>query len=347
MTVLTQSRAVAAGVMMLFAGITPGRADPAAPPAPAPAASPTYLDQGGLWTDTERRAFYVQDQGSELMPLAWLKALKQADGTPFLAGSLARYGYLPNPDSRDDLPVGFTFAGPAGGEIAGMTCAACHTRQIVAQGRAYRVDGGPAIVDFQSLLHDLDAAFGRTLAAPAEFEVFAKAVLGPGAQDPNAVHTLSILAQDWYYRFHTLISRALPDPGWGPARLDAVGMIFNRVTGLDIGVPPNTVIPENIRKADAPTRYPFLWNAPIQDRTQWPGFAKNGNDVLALSRNLGEVLGVFGRFHPRKDPFKILTGYDYLSDNSANFDGLRRLEDKVKKIGPPKWPFDLDMTLVR
>ena len=25
-------------------------------------------------------------------------------------------------------------------------------------------------------------------------------------------------------------------------------------------------------------RYPFLWNAAIQDQTQWPGFADNGND---------------------------------------------------------------------
>ncbi|MGB8900889.1 MAG: hypothetical protein WCC90_17330, partial [Methylocella sp.] len=42
------------------------------------------------------------------------------------------------------------------------------------------------------------------------------------------------------------------------------------------------------------TRYPFLWNAARQDKTQWPGFAKNGIDLLGLARNLGEVYGVFG-----------------------------------------------------
>lgn len=316
------------------------------PVARAQSAPLEYVDQGSEWGDGVRRAFYLQGQGSELMPLAWLKALKQPDGTPFLAGSLSRYGYLPNPDSRDDLPVGFTFAGPAGGEIAGLTCAACHTRQITVGGKAYRIDGGPAIADFQSLLSDLDAAVGAVIASEAAFEPFAKAVLGEAANDKDAVENLSFFVKAWYDRYHTLMARALPTTPWGPARLDAVGMIFNRVTGLDIGVPPNTMIPDNIRVADAPTRYPFLWNAPRQDRTQWPGFAENGNDSLALSRNLGEVLGVFGRFHPRPDPFKVLLNYDYLSDNSANFNGLRLLEDAVKKIGPPRWPWPLQAALV-
>lgn len=30
----------------------------------------------------------------------------------------------------------------------GMTCTACHTRQIEVAGIAYRIDGGPALVDF-------------------------------------------------------------------------------------------------------------------------------------------------------------------------------------------------------
>ncbi|GJE11765.1 di-heme-cytochrome C peroxidase [Methylobacterium longum] len=316
------------------------------PAARAQSTPPISVDQGSDWDDRVRRAFYLQSQGSELMPLAWLKALKRTDGTPFLAGSLSRYGYLPNPDSRDDLPVGFTFAGPAGGEIAGMTCAACHTRQITVDGKAYRIDGGPAIADFQSLLSDLDVSMAAVVASEAAFQPFARTVLGKAAEDADAVQNLSFFVKAWYDRYHTLMTRALPKTPWGPARLDAVGMIFNRVTGLDIGVPPNTMIPDNIRVADAPTRYPFLWNAPRQDRTQWPGFAENGNDSLALSRNLGEVLGVFGRFHPRPDPFKVLLRYDYLSDNSANFNGLRLLEDAVKKIGPPRWPWTLQATLV-
>jgi hypothetical protein len=117
-------------------------------------------------------------------------------------------------------------------------------------------------------------------------------------------------------------------------------MIFNRLTGLDIGPPPNYLIPDNIKPADAPVRYPFLWNAPIQDQTQWPGFADNGNDILALARNLGEVFGVFAVFAP-----KIEGPFVNFLDNSANFDGLSRLEDLIKQIGPPKWLRALDINL--
>jgi mono/diheme cytochrome c family protein len=148
----------------------------------------------------------------------------------------------------------------------------------------------------------------------------------------------------WYLRYHTLIQKALPKTPWGPARLDAVAMIFNRLTGLDIGPPPSYLIADNIKPAVAPVRYPFLWNAPVQDKTQWPGFADNGNDLLGLSRNLGEVFGVFAEFHPRKDPFRLLK-VNYLDNNSANFQGLGALEGLVKRLGPPKWPFAIDTAL--
>jgi mono/diheme cytochrome c family protein len=55
------------------------------------------------------------------------EAFKQANGQPFLADSLARYGYLPNPANGNGLPVGFTETGAAGLQVVGMTCSACHT----------------------------------------------------------------------------------------------------------------------------------------------------------------------------------------------------------------------------
>jgi hypothetical protein len=303
--------------------------------------APEFVNQGPNWTSVTRADFYSHDQGSKMIPLGWLRALKQPNGQPFLGDSLARYGYLPNPANSNGLPVGFTASGPAGSQTVGMTCAACHSRQITAEGKAYRIDGGPAIVDFQSFLTDLDTAVGQILAGDAVFKSFAAAVLGSATPDPDDVSALRQDVDAWYLRYHTLITRALPTPAWGPARLDAVGMIFNRLTGLDLGPPPSYLLPNNIKRADAPVRYPFLWNAPVQDKTQWPGFADNGNDILGLARNLGEVFGVFGVFAPTNDGFVV----NYLSDNSANFDGLTKLEDLLKQIGPPKWPWLLDTNL--
>ena len=314
--------------------------------AAAPLAAQTvYVDQGAKWTTNLRNQFYIQDQGARIMPITWMRALTLPDGSAFLGDALQRYGYLPLPGQGEaDLPVGFSTNGEGADMAVGMTCSACHTRQIEVNGTAYRIDGGPGIVDFQSFLKDLDDAVLAVLADDAGFAAFAEKVLGGGA-DPSRVEALKAQVIVWSNRFHTLIERSLPDPAWGPARLDAVSMIFNRLTGLDIGeASDDYLIPDNIAVADAPTRYPFLWNAAKQDFTQWPGFAKNGNDLLGLARNLGEVYGVFGEFHPQP-PKGLFFNRDYISVNSANFDGLRALEDWIWEIGAPRWPWELDQAL--
>src|SRR5438445_8161533 len=152
----------------LFTGSAVWAADPA----------PVLTSQGPNWTAATRTDFYTRDQGSRMIPLAWLQALKQSNGLPCLADSLARYGYLPNdPPNSNGLPIGFTASGASGVQIAGITCSACHTRQITAEGKSYRIDGGPAIVDFQGFLTDLDSSVGQVLANDATFNSFAGAAL--------------------------------------------------------------------------------------------------------------------------------------------------------------------------
>ncbi len=308
-------------------------------------AQTVFVEQGSEWNSFNRSAFYTQDQGSRIMPLAWMRALLLPDGTGFLNDSLTRYGYLANPNSpTSDVPVGFSVAQYQGMPSIGMTCAACHTRQIEVNNTPYRIDGGPGIVDFQSFLADLDTAVALVLSEDANFDVFAGQAIGTAASDEDKAQ-LKVAVELWHLRFNTLTSRALPDPAWGPGRLDAVSMIFNRLAGLDIGPPPTYLIPENIYPADAPTRYPFLWNAARQDKTQWPGFADNGNDLLGLARNLGEVYGVFGVLHPTKTTGLSILNRDYLGANSANFEGLSHLEELIWKIGPPAWPWEINDTL--
>lgn len=305
-----------------------------------------YTDQGKNWSAMDRAMYYTQDQGSRLMPLSWLKALTLPDGSPFLTQSLSRYGYLPMTGPNQGLPVGFTSTGPAGREQVGMTCAACHTREIRVSGTRYRVDGGPALVDFHRLLVDLDEATQRLANDPAAFDNFAKIVLGPDYEDPTSRDLLKLEFDLWSKRFHAIVSRGVPNEPWGVGRLDAVGMIFNRLTGLDLGETSDRIIEANIQSADAPVRYPFLWNAAVQDRTQWPGFAANGSDILGLARNVGEVYGVFGEFTPVKDSWSLL-GIDYLKGNSVNFSGLSTLEGLIKKLGPPAYPFPIDKALAQ
>src|SRR5205085_2464269 len=139
----------------------------------------------------------------------------------------------------------------------------------------------------------------------------------------------------WVKQFGDFMDASLPRSPWGPGRLDAFGMIFNRVAARDLGVPAN------FKSADAPVSYPFLWNASRQDHTQWNGGVKNGLFIQALGRNTGEVFGVFADFKPKKlpiiGPIPII---DY-KDNSADFAGLQTLEEKIAALKPPPWPRDL------
>jgi hypothetical protein len=311
----------------------------------AQSTAPIKVDQGLTWTEAVRKNFYSRDQGSRLIPLAWLKALKHPNGEPFLADGLARYGYLPDDaNPQRGLPIGFSVAREKEGDVVGLTCAACHTRQIEVEGKAYRIDGGPAIADLGALWAELNAAVHRALASEQSFADFAKSALG-ASPSPQQIAALRKAVEEWSAPFDAITQEGLlKAKPWGLGRLDAVGMIFNRVAGLDIGPPPTFILKENMKPADAPVRPPFLWNASIQDRTQWPGFAENGNTILALSRNLGEVYGVFGIFHPKQNDARPL-GFDYDADNSANFAGLLSLEQSIERLGPPRWPWPVDRNL--
>jgi hypothetical protein len=332
---------IAAALILQF-----GHPPPASSAAPAVTSGQSIaVDQGTAWTPTERAAYYSQDQGSRLMPLSWIFVLKQSSGDGFMADKLARYGYLVNGENpASNLPVGFTLNSAAGQTFVGMTCSACHTRQIEVGSANYRIDGGPAIADFQSFMADLDQAVGRVLGDNTAFANFAAAVLA-GQPNTAQVADLRQQVQAWYTPYHAIVSGGLPAKPWGPSRLDAVGMIFDRLTGLDIGPTPDHIIAANIQPADAPVRYPFLWNASRQDQTQWPGFAANGDGLLALARNTGEVFGVFAQFHPTPDMLKPVLKVNYKGDNSANPEGLLVLEDLITRIGPPVWPWTHDETL--
>jgi mono/diheme cytochrome c family protein len=303
--------------------------------------NPIKIDQGPDWSSASRAEFYSVDQGSRIMPLAWMKALKHK-GSPFLADSLTRYGYLRSDrGSEPELPIGFVAAGAPGKEMVGMTCAACHTRELTYRGQRLRVDGGPAIADFQAFLQDLDTSVSAVLASDEAFRGFAETIIGNTAE-PADIAALKTEVGAWESRYHTIVSRSLDGVSWGPSRLDAVSMILNRLAGLDLGKTSAEVIENNIVPAAAPVRYPFLWNAAFQARTQWPGFASNVTDQDMLGRNVGQVIGVFAQFHPKPTQGGSV---DFISESSVDIAGLGKLEADMRRIGPPKWPWSIDEKL--
>ena len=82
---------------------------------------PIYVDQGRDWTAEDRADYYTRDQGSRLIKLTWLRALKAKDGQPFLSDGLTRYGFLPNPGQRGHTSTGLHTTGAAEFQMAGIT----------------------------------------------------------------------------------------------------------------------------------------------------------------------------------------------------------------------------------
>ena len=330
--------------LILALGVVEGRAQQT-----GAASTITYAAQG--WLDADRETFYTTSQGSHLIPYAWFKALRRTDvAESFAADKLLRYGYLAHdvsPANPEGLPVGFVIDGPVALGQLGLTCAACHTGQLEykkdGETRAIRIDGAPAKSDFQQFLTDLREASKATLADPGRFDTFARAVLGPGFTAAKSAQLKGDFGK-WVAQFAEFMDLSLPPNAWGPGRLDAFGMIFNRVAARDIGMKGN------FKFADAPVRYPFLWNASRQDHTQWNGGVPNGLYIQALGRNAGEVIGVFADFAPHRDfPATPLTPalIDF-KNNSINFGGLETLEEKIAALKPPPWPreiFGLDAQL--
>jgi mono/diheme cytochrome c family protein len=322
--------------VMLGVGACKARPPAGAPPAPAPTdelavTPPAMLDQG--WDAATREAFWFTPQGAEVMPYRWFLYLERPDSETLLRGpaNMERYRYIPMPRSRlnpDGLPLGFTHDTDAetGQDFLGLTCAACHTAELKLGGKSVLIDGGPTLADFKTFLHELNDALAATLRDNAKFTRFSSRVLAGQAGDAAK---LRADVQGWA---DTLQAREKNDHTTSPygfARLDAFGAIINNVATADLNIPENAASP------DAPVSYPFIWDAPFADRVQWNGAALNVAVIGPLLRNVGEVLGVFGRLDIR--PAKTLAlnkGYA----NSVNLENLGHIENLLKELWSPAWP---------
>lgn len=286
-----------------------------------------FLDQG--WSDEIRQLYYFTPQGSLLIPLQWFLALETPQGTgPFVDRKyLETFGWIFD-DSADPklnpegLPIGFAtdpVVRPEG-QWTGLTCAACHTSEVLAGDTRIRIDGGPAKLDFASFHAALAEAVHATAAGsdPARFDRFAAAVLGaypaPGAIDAlrEALALYEVrLSGDAALR-HSPVA-----PGFG--RIDALNQIANALSVKGLGAV------SNLRLANAPASYPQLWLTPKLEWVEWNPVASS-----PLGRNVGEVLGVFGTIDLQIGP--------NLFSSSVLLSELIALENWIDDLKSPPWP---------
>ncbi|MBO9575339.1 MAG: hypothetical protein J7494_06365 [Sphingobium sp.] len=323
-----------------------------------PAAGVAETGQG--WSTEAQGDWANATQGSRLIPLAWYKALAQPDGTaPFADNAyLATFRIV---TQKDRLPVGFAvddgsdtdltvsklrwYAGQKDREQwLGLNCAACHTAVIEYEDKEQRIDGGPALFDYQIFVEALDKALHQTLdsasaanvAGQARFDAFAKQVLATADTPANRSQLRDALAKliAWEDKVEKMNTTSVR---YGYGRVDAFGHIYNKVS-LFNGAEHPTPNP-----ASAPVSYPFLWDIYRHDKLQWNGIAENSRfplgpdkwlDYGAMGRNTGEVIGVFGDIAVA--PNAGLKGYK----SSVQVANLERIERLLESLKAPKWPWE-------
>ncbi len=193
--------------------------------------TPIYLEQG--WSESESLWFYNTTQGSNLIPYDLYMALELPNAdTLFTANEVYdKYRYLPqkktffNPDA---LAVGFTKDNYQGKDYIGYTCAACHTGQVNYQGKAIRIDGGPAMADMVGYLRLLEKSMRKALTDEKKQARFVDAVLARRNNYDSKDEVLSDL-EKWTKIIQNYNSVNHSHVKYGYARLDAFGRIYNRV----------------------------------------------------------------------------------------------------------------------
>jgi hypothetical protein len=281
--------------------------------------------------------YHYTDQGTRLLPAAWLAAVEKPDGSGKVMNSddLRRLGFLVENASTGannpyNWPLGFTvgdLASNDGTAIAGFTCAMCHTGQIEYKGTAMVIEGGQPMIQLFPFVESVAAAFIATATDPSMRTKFITDAIAAGyPADRMEKDFEAAVARLSHLQPATPGTKITMLPG-GAGRVDAVQGIANRVFGTDL------MVATNQRDASAPVSYPYLWDIWRLSRLQYNGLTP----ALPDSRNIVEVLGteaqtniVNARGELNPEPLRWKT--------SVQLPNLMWMEGVLKTLQAPKWP---------
>ncbi|RRC97000.1 hypothetical protein EHS89_19425 [Amphritea balenae] len=300
--------------------------------------------------------FQHASQGTATLPIPynWLMALEEPKFSPWLifwgeeelytGDYLLRHGFIKqtatsgNPDA---LPIGLAttpsiyFPGINRKSTAiGFSCAACHTGQLLFQGKRYIIDGGAAMTDLGLLTKSLGAAFGQTVLSSqfplfnGRFDRFAQRVLGLN----DNILTRNQLKQELSATLRYLAKNSdVINVTEGFTRLDALNRIGNQVfdTALNRSA--------NYSAIDAPVNFPHIWT------TSWFNWVQyDGSIMQPLIRNAGEALGVEAYVDttgPDSQRFASSINYHNLIEIEEWLAGKHpRQQQKFNGLRAPQWP---------
>ena len=280
---------------------------------------------------------HYTDQGTRLLPAAWLAALDKADGSGKFMNTddLQRFGFLVDNVAVDKLnpygwPIGFTVSDPktsGGVSIAGVNCAFCHTGQLEYKGTAVRIEGGKRMFDQDDFFNSLGKALTATAKDPARrTKFFAEAIRAGYPADRMEAEFAGFVGTS------NPFASGITSVEDGPGRGDAIQGIANSVAGKAL------MVPANYRNRDAPVSTPYLWDI---WRLSWVEYDGMLARTSTTSRNIFQVLGVFGQTNIVNPKTGELNLEPLRWQTSIQLDNLVWLEKTLARLRAPTWPADI------
>lgn len=332
------------------------------------ALTPPELPELVAWSDTENLNpsgwpqensdwFRFANQGTATFPIPydWFMALEEPKAHPRWAlfggaeplivdQQIYQYGFIksePSDYNPAGLPIGFSvtpsiyFQGLGRRANAlGLTCAACHTGQIIHNDKRYIIDGGSAVIDMGLLGKSLGAALGQTelsgsfMFLNGRFRRFAARVLG---KQDNVINRNRLKKELSLTLKKLQLDVDVIKTTEGFTRNDALNRIGNQVFAHDMSRPANKVA------ITAPVNYPHIWTTSWFDWVQY-----DGSIMQPLVRNSGEALGVKayldtksaeGRFASSVNMGNLFNIENWLAGNNPKLNNNR-----FNGLKAPRWP---------
>lgn len=292
------------------------------------------------WTDDQRERYYQTSQGSLVMPYAWYRALESRTGRELFSSPeiQIQYGLLPDNNPKynpDRLPVGIVkdvvqdeYIESLGGgqkEWASISCAACHTGQLLYKGTALRIDGGQSFWGFEQWSADLVFSLLLTTAVPTRFDRFCARVNGLGADAKCTAEAKKQLRAQLKRYFASELIMAGINEDINHTYLSKEG--FSRTAALGRGVNGEfgPLDRRNVNRNSGPVSFPPLWFTHDFDWVQSPAAIRQ-----PLGRNVTEAWGVSVHVE-LKDPSRRFA-------STARIENMFWIETLLSTLHPPKWP---------
>lgn len=282
------------------------------------------------------RTWYLTPQGSQLLDFDVFMSIPSVSNQSVFAAraNLETYGFLYANNyaagaGQAELPIGIVKDTRGEGhtplskhaqdltkDYVGLTCAACHTGDLRYNGERFLIHAGQANFDYERFMSDLNIAVSKAVQDP-KATGYIERMAAKGVDEKNAINRLAAARE----RMDGLRGQVPTGREAGPGRIDAISHILNEVFGHQYG-DPNSAAPIQV-----PVSVPAVWNAARLQCVQTNCLTAN-----SLTRNVGEVLGVFGDSETYQDP-----SGRWRVRSTAKVKNLYALEEALDWVESPKW----------